>query len=149
MPQVDAGTEDWACTCQAFRFDEPTPGQALKALAKVGLVTVTPRGPNQWEVWTDPEDRYIVTKGPGPGGFCKHCLAVRLSLLDDGWLRVALSALPTMPTEIVEHVETGQRHWLRPLSARTMCGIPLVNGHHWIPADFVTCAKCAKYGRIA
>jgi hypothetical protein len=141
--------EGWGCTCQAFRLTEPTPEQALAALVKVGLVTVTPRSLNQWDAWTTPDSRYIVTRAPGPGGFCKHCLAVRLSLLDDDWLRLALSALPTMPTEIVEHVETGQRHWLRPMSAKTMCGIPLVNGHQWKAADFVTCAKCAKYGRIA
>ena len=71
----------WGCTCRAFRLGEPTPEQALAALARSANVTVEDRGAfrdgtHRFEAWTDPDNRYIVTYDQNrPGGWCKHTIA--------------------------------------------------------------------------
>jgi hypothetical protein len=58
---------------------EPTPEEAVKALARSASVTVTDKG-GWYECWTDPEDRYRVTHDPAnPGGWCKHCIAAMVA----------------------------------------------------------------------
>jgi len=69
----------WGCSDPSFRYGEPTPEQALKALARSANVTVEYKGEDEdglhFEAWTDPDNRYQVTYGPGRGGFCKHAAA--------------------------------------------------------------------------
>ena len=71
----------WGCTCRAFRMGEPTPEQALAALARSANVTVEDMGAfrdgtHRFEAWTDPDNRYIVTYDQSrPGGWCKHTIA--------------------------------------------------------------------------
>ena len=71
----------WGCTCRAFRLSEPTPEQALAALARSANVTVTDLdwqgdGTRQFEAWTEPENRYYVHFDEHrPGGWCKHTIA--------------------------------------------------------------------------
>ena len=75
----------WGCSCWPSRRDNLSPEQALKALARSALVTVTdlgwkPDGTRQFEAWTDPDSRYIVIYDPNrPGSFCKHCLAALIA----------------------------------------------------------------------
>lgn len=88
---IKPANSNWGCSCPAFTTAEPTPEQALKALARAVVVTVTQEGPNQWEVWTEPESRYTVVREPGMGGFCKHVIACLI--YENPWLReVALGA---------------------------------------------------------
>jgi len=82
MPKADVKPlspgAGFGCSCPSFRLGEPTPEQALAALARSASVTVEGSGWNQFIAWTNPENRYIVTfdsdarKG---AGFCKHCTA--------------------------------------------------------------------------
>ena len=72
----------WGCSCWASRNSgNPTPEQALAALARSANVTVTDLGwkddgTRQFEAWTEPENRYIVTYDPNhAGSVCKHCIA--------------------------------------------------------------------------
>jgi len=88
MPVVQAeptiSGPGWGCSCRAFRLGEPTPEEALSALARV----VDPKRPVtvrfikedgngiHFTAWSDPEERYNVTYDPGsPGGWCKHIVA--------------------------------------------------------------------------
>ena len=70
----------WGCTCRAFRLGEPTPEQALAALARSANVTVEDKGPgalseHMFRAWTEPENRYVVTYDPDKsGGWCKHTI---------------------------------------------------------------------------
>jgi len=82
MPRADVKPlgigPGFGCNCKAFRFGEPTPEQALAALAKSASVTVEGCGWNQFIAWTNPENRYIVTFDQDArrgAGFCKHCTA--------------------------------------------------------------------------
>ena len=85
MPRADVkplGTSPgWGCDCRGFRLGEPTPEQALAALARSASVTVEESGSfwawtHNFEAWTDPENRYIVTfDETKPGGHCKHITA--------------------------------------------------------------------------
>ena len=69
------------CSCRAFRMGEPTPEQALAALARSANVTVTDMGAfrdgtHEFGAWTDPKNRYSVAFDENkPGGWCKHCIA--------------------------------------------------------------------------
>jgi len=70
----------WGCSCPAFRLGEPTPEQALAALARSVNVTVESKGWSQFVAWTDPESRYIVTLDmANPGGWCKHIIASQVT----------------------------------------------------------------------
>jgi len=85
MPVFDAGKplvtgSGWGCSCPAFKIDEPTPEQALAALARSATVTVTFGGIDQdgnlcFRAWTEPGNVYEVTYGAGEHGWCKHSLA--------------------------------------------------------------------------
>jgi hypothetical protein len=82
----------WGCSCRAFRRGEPTPEQALAALARSANVTVEFRAEGEFVAWTDPADRYEVTFDPyKPGGWCKHCVAC-LSHLAPWHRQLALGA---------------------------------------------------------
>ena len=74
VPTIEPG---WGCSCRGFRWDQPTPEQALAALARSANVTVTEIAPHQFEAWTDPQDRYRVVFDPESRarGWCKHCIA--------------------------------------------------------------------------
>jgi hypothetical protein len=85
-PVFDAGKPvsvgpGWGCSCPAYRHGEPTPEEAVKALDRAANVTVLWLGKDgesnlEFEAWTDPENRYKLTYGPGgPHGWCKHCVA--------------------------------------------------------------------------
>ena len=66
----------WGCNCRAFRMGEPTPEQALAALARSANVTVWSSNGKQFVAWTEPGNRYDVTWDPDkPGGWCKHTIA--------------------------------------------------------------------------
>jgi len=70
----------WGCSCRGFRWDQPTPEQALAALARSASVTVEFVGADgdklQFIAWTEPENRYNVTYDPNhAGGWDKHVLA--------------------------------------------------------------------------
>ena len=71
----------WGCNCWPSHQGIQTPEKALAALARSASVTVTDLGRNsdgvrQFEAWTDPDSRYIVTYDPNrPGTFCKHICA--------------------------------------------------------------------------
>ena len=71
----------FGCTCRAFRLGEPTPEQALAALARSANVTVEDKGHGalseyMFRAWTEPENHYIVTYDPNrSGGWCKHTIA--------------------------------------------------------------------------
>ena len=72
----------WGCTCRAFRMGEPTPEQALAALARSANVTVEELAlwqghrDRMFKVWTEPQNQYTVTYDPlKPGGWCKHTIA--------------------------------------------------------------------------
>ena len=82
-PTFDAGKAEpvglgWGCSCPATRHGEPTPEQAVKALDRAANVTVLflGNGPDglEFEAWTDPENRYQLTYGPGRHSWCKHSI---------------------------------------------------------------------------
>jgi len=93
MPICKAGDSEvgWGCTCPSFRFGEPKPDAALKALAKAAVVTVEDMGTDgpyrRYRAWTEPGKYYEVARGPGRGGFCKHVAACLF--LENPWLRQA------------------------------------------------------------
>ena len=85
MPTFEAGEKSsgpgWGCSCKSSKFGEPTPEQAIMTLARSANVTVALKkkfsnGKLEFEAWTDPESRYVVTYDPElPGTFCKHATA--------------------------------------------------------------------------
>ena len=87
MPRADVKPlstgPGWGCNCPAFRLGEPTPEQALAALARSvrkdsqgRAVTVDRRGDTQYRAWTDPKSAYNIVFDPQKsGGWCKHIIA--------------------------------------------------------------------------
>lgn len=93
-----------ACTCPAFKLGEPTPEQAIKALARAAVVTVEDKGIKDgyrhYVAWTDPANRYEVASGQGRGGWCKHCFAVLF--IDNPNLRQAALGADDLLSQMAE-----------------------------------------------
>jgi len=107
VPIVEAAnlpTSGWACRCKAFKLDEPTPEQAVKALARSVAVTVEDQGERYgyrcFMAWTDLASRYHLVAGPGVGGFCKHIIAC--SFIDNPWLQQAAIGTDDLLIQVVE-----------------------------------------------
>jgi hypothetical protein len=85
----------WGCSCRASRPGDPTPEQALAALARAADVTVEPvrtlpDGSMEFRAWTRPEDVYEVVYDPHrEGWFCKHAVACS-AFVAGSWLKAAM-----------------------------------------------------------
>jgi hypothetical protein len=87
MPKADVAPlpalgPGFGCNCPAFRFGEPTPEQAAKALANsanvtVQLIGVDSDGQAHFCTWTQPDHRYETVWDPAArrAGWCKHSIA--------------------------------------------------------------------------
>ena len=79
MPRVILPHETgFACSCPAWpKGRDLTPKAAIQMLIRSADVEVKQIGPDQWEVWTREESRYVVTRGQmEERRYCKHILAV-------------------------------------------------------------------------
>ena len=82
MPRADVKPLEtgpgFGCSCPSFKFGQPTPEQALAALARSASVAVFGKKGEDHEfiAWTNPEVRHVVIFDPDkPGGHCKHITA--------------------------------------------------------------------------
>lgn len=89
-PVFDAGKpvatgNGWGCSCPSFRFGEPDPATALSRLGGSANVTVEFKGKDadglHFVTWTDPENQYQLTYGPGKVGWCKHAIGCMVHFL--------------------------------------------------------------------
>jgi len=140
----------WGCSCRACHphYDAAS-GLARSVDVTAQLVDIESDGTIHFLAWSDPTDKHSVTFSPNAtrSAWCKH-IAACLGLLSVGRLRNGLLAiLPGEPTICVMDMGTETSHWLRPQTTKTLCGVSLLNGHPWQPAQAVSCQSCANIRR--